>query len=115
MAQEIGTTFEALGSLLANLPEERVGACLDTAHAFGAGYDLRGVEGVHQILTAFEEHVGIARLGAMHLNDSKETWFAPRPPQPHWIGQTWGGDFLGVNPQSALAPRPSRPARDPSC
>lgn len=71
MAQEIGTTFEALGSLLANLPEERVGACLDTAHAFGAGYDLRGVEGVHQILTAFEEHVGIARLGAMHLNDSK--------------------------------------------
>ncbi len=71
MGQEIGTRFEALGSLVKSFPEERVGACLDTAHAFGAGYDLRGPEGVHKIVTLFDASVGLSRLCAMHLNDSK--------------------------------------------
>lgn len=71
MGQEIGSTFGGLGYLLGKLPSERVGACLDTAHAFGAGYDLRGEEGVFQIMTEFEKHVGLSRLEAMHLNDSK--------------------------------------------
>ena len=71
MGQEIGTRFEALGSLVKSFPEERVGACLDTAHAFGAGYDLRGREGVHKIVTLFDACVGLSRLCAMHLNDSK--------------------------------------------
>lgn len=69
--QEIGSSFEAIAALLANLPEEKAGACLDTCHAFGAGYDLRGEAGVHQILTAFDRTVGLARLGAIHMNDSK--------------------------------------------
>lgn len=71
MGQEIGTSFEALGALVKSFPEDRLGACLDTAHAFGAGYDLKGSEGVQKVLTAFDEHVGLSRLGAMHLNDSK--------------------------------------------
>lgn len=71
MGQEIGSCFEELGSLIRSFPEERVGACLDTAHAFGAGYDLRGTDGVRKIMTAFDDHVGLSRLCAMHLNDSK--------------------------------------------
>jgi len=69
--QEVGSSFEAISALLRSLPEGRVGACLDTCHAFGAGYDVRGEAGVHQVLTAFDRIVGLELLGAMHLNDSK--------------------------------------------
>jgi deoxyribonuclease-4 len=71
MGQEIGSTFEALAVLLGNLPGDRVGACLDTAHAFGAGYDVRGEAGIREVLTAFDRSVGLKNLYAMHLNDSK--------------------------------------------
>lgn len=71
MGQEIGSSFEAVAALLASLPEGRAGACLDTAHAFGAGYDIRGSKGVWEILTAFDKAVGLENLHAMHLNDSK--------------------------------------------
>jgi deoxyribonuclease-4 len=69
--QEIGTSFEAISALLRNLPEGRTGACLDTCHAFGAGYDLRGGEGVESVLKTFDKAIGLDRLFAMHLNDSK--------------------------------------------
>ena len=69
--QELGSSFEAVSALLRSLPEERAGACLDTCHAFAAGYDLRDAKGVHQVLTLFDKVVGLHRLGAVHLNDSK--------------------------------------------
>jgi deoxyribonuclease-4 len=69
--QEIGSSFEAIAALLRSLPAGRAGACLDTCHAFGAGYDFRGEAGVHQVLTAFDTVVGLSLLGAIHLNDSK--------------------------------------------
>lgn len=69
--QEIGSSFEAIGALLGNLPLKKAGACLDTCHAFGAGYDIRGQSGVAQILTDFDGNVGLARLCAIHMNDSK--------------------------------------------
>ena len=69
--QEVGHSFEAIAALLRNLPEGRAGACLDTCHAFGAGYDLRGPKGVEDILTMFDRVVGLHHLCAMHLNDSK--------------------------------------------
>jgi len=71
MGQEIGSSFEALSVLLDSLPPGRVGACLDTAHAFGAGYDVRGEKGVWEVLTKFDKTVGLKNLFAMHLNDSK--------------------------------------------
>lgn len=71
--QEIGSSFEAIAALLQNLPEGRAGACLDTCHAFGAGYDIRGADGVRNILTRFDNAVGLRRLHAIHLNDSKGT------------------------------------------
>ncbi len=69
--QEIGSSFEALAALLQSLPSDRAGACLDTCHAFGAGYDIRGQAGVRNVLTAFDRTVGLDRLHAVHLNDSK--------------------------------------------
>ncbi len=73
MGREIGYTFEALGALVRSFPESQVGACLDTAHAFAAGYDWTEPDGVRKILTYFDRHVGLSRLGAMHLNDAKGT------------------------------------------
>lgn len=69
--QEIGYRFETIGALLRELPEERVGACFDTCHAFAAGYDLRSEEDVSRALSEFDEFVGVHRLHVVHLNDSK--------------------------------------------
>lgn len=67
----IGATFEEMADLLSRIPasqRQRVGVCLDTAHIFAAGYDLVGdYDGVW---ARFDAHIGYARLGLMHLNDS---------------------------------------------
>jgi len=45
--------------------------CVDTAHAFAAGYDLSTVEGVNETVSEFDEVVGLDKLACIHLNDSK--------------------------------------------
>ncbi|HET91601.1 MAG TPA: deoxyribonuclease IV [Chloroflexi bacterium] len=68
----LGYCFEQLGWLLARTPEgQRLGVCLDTCHAFGAGYDLRTPEGYAAAMDTFDRIVGLERLKAIHLNDSK--------------------------------------------
>ena len=49
----------------------RVGFCLDTAHLWGAGYDLRSADAVEALLDAFGERLGLERLVMVHLNDSR--------------------------------------------
>jgi len=68
----LGYRFEQLGWLLAHTPRgERLGICLDTCHAFVAGYNLAQQRGYDQLLAELERHVGLARLEAFHLNDSR--------------------------------------------
>lgn len=68
----LGATFDELAMVLDALHgHPRVGVCLDTAHLFAAGWDLRTEEGVDQVVRAFHERVGLARLRLVHLNDSK--------------------------------------------
>lgn len=66
---EIGGTFEQVAALIdAAGGGARLGVCLDTCHVFAAGYDLAGdLDGV---LAAFDRTIGLARLRAVHLNDS---------------------------------------------
>jgi deoxyribonuclease-4 len=67
-----------LGSKLAQLARivalvdapERVGVCLDTCHAFAAGYDLRTDDGYAAFVDEVEATIGLARVAALHLNDS---------------------------------------------
>jgi len=69
----LGSTFEEMAELLARIPAEqqsRVGVCLDTAHVFAAGYDLASV--FDDVMTRFDDVIGLGRLGLFHLNDSKE-------------------------------------------
>jgi deoxyribonuclease-4 len=68
----VGSTFEELGEILEQLePRKRFGVCLDTCHAFAAGYDLRGRDEVDDVIAAFDKYVGIKELRIVHLNDSK--------------------------------------------
>lgn len=50
---------------------DRVFVCLDTAHAFANGYDLRTAEGIDSAITAFDELIGLDRLTLVHANDSR--------------------------------------------
>jgi deoxyribonuclease-4 len=68
----LGATFEDMAALLALLPSDvarRVGVCLDTAHLVAAGYDL--VRRYESVWEEFDQAIGFARLGLLHLNDSK--------------------------------------------
>jgi deoxyribonuclease-4 len=68
----LGYTFEHLRAMIGGVQApERLGVCFDTAHAFAAGYELRSREGFATTWTAFDEVLGLERLKALHLNDSK--------------------------------------------
>jgi len=68
----VGGSFEGLAAILEDIPEgfrHRVGVCVDTCHAWAAGYDLVGdYEGVW---AAFADILGWQRLGLIHMNDSR--------------------------------------------
>ena len=69
----LGTTFEQLASIMARMNDHRrVGVCLDTCHLLAAGYDLTTEEGYRSTFAQFERLVGVERLKAFHLNDSKK-------------------------------------------
>lgn len=68
----MGTTFSELGAIIGSLLDaSRVGVCLDTCHAFAAGYELRTCEGLAETLKTLDREVGLERLKVIHLNDSK--------------------------------------------
>jgi deoxyribonuclease IV len=68
----LGRSFEQLAAILEGLRENaRVGVCLDTCHLFAAGYDIRTRETYGKTLAACAGLVGIDRVRAFHLNDSR--------------------------------------------
>jgi deoxyribonuclease-4 len=69
----IGMRFAELKAILGQTPELPIGMCLDTAHAFEAGYDLRTPTGLEQMLADLDSTVGLARVPVIHVNDSKTT------------------------------------------
>ena len=68
----LGYTFEQLALMLEPVDRPgRVGVCIDTCHAFAAGYDLASAEGFERTFAEFEEKIGFEYLRGMHLNDAK--------------------------------------------
>jgi len=68
----MGTRFEEMAYIIEKVGENRLlGVCFDTCHAFAAGYDLRGYDGCEEVLKRFDETIGLDKLKAIHLNDSK--------------------------------------------
>jgi apurinic endonuclease APN1 len=70
--KNIGYKFEHLKSIIDKVNNKaRVGVCIDTCHAFAAGYDIRTYKGCDKVFADFERIVGFQYLKGMHLNDSK--------------------------------------------
>ncbi|MEY2539458.1 MAG: deoxyribonuclease [Verrucomicrobiota bacterium] len=68
----LGHRFEQIAHILGRVREpERLCVCLDTAHVFAAGYDITTTAGVRKMFRQFDETIGLDRLAALHLNDSK--------------------------------------------
>jgi len=68
----VGSNFEQLGEIFKQLkPVKKFGVCLDTCHAFVAGYDLRTEDDVKKTFSEFDKHVGISNLKILHLNDAR--------------------------------------------
>jgi deoxyribonuclease-4 len=70
--ETLGSRFEQIGSLLDRLGRDpRLGLCVDTAHTFASGYDIRTADGLAQVLDEIDRYIGLARLLIIHANDSK--------------------------------------------
>ena len=67
----IGSKFEELRAILDACPDLPIGVCLDTAHTFAAGWDIRTADGLESALRHIEGTVGLARVLVIHVNDSK--------------------------------------------
>lgn len=67
----LGASMEELAEILSRVNNDRLALCLDTCHAFAAGYDLSSAAGYHQLIERIDTLVGIDKLQLFHLNDSK--------------------------------------------
>lgn len=84
---ELGAMFAELGTVLNNIKDKkRVGVCIDTCHAFAAGYDLTTPQGLEKTLKELDREVGLERVALIHLNDSKFPLGSRRDRHEH-IGQ----------------------------
>lgn len=82
---EIGKSFEELQSIIERVElSDKIGVCLDTCHVFDAGYDI--VNDLDGVLEHFDKIIGINRLRALHLNDSKNP-FASHKDRHEKIGE----------------------------
>ena len=71
MGQHIGAKFDELADILKAVDSTRLKICLDTQHAFAAGYDLTDFEGIQAMLDELDAGPGGANVVAGHANDSK--------------------------------------------
>lgn len=69
----VGFAFYQLKSIIEQVEDKsRIGVCIDTCHAFSAGYDLRTQESCENVFQEFDKEIGFEFLKGMHLNDSKK-------------------------------------------
>ena len=69
----MGHTFDEIKTIIDHVEDKsRVGVCIDTCHAFTAGYELNTLEGYSKTWKLFDEIIGFDYLKGMHLNDSKK-------------------------------------------
>ncbi|WLI77779.1 deoxyribonuclease IV [Kosakonia sp. H02] len=83
----LGFRFEHLAAIIDGVEDKsRVGVCIDTCHAFAAGYDLRSEQATAETFAEFDRVVGFNYLRGMHLNDAKSA-YASRVDRHHSLGE----------------------------
>ncbi len=87
----VGSKFAEIGSIVDRIASSRVGVCLDTCHAFAAGYDLHTDTGTQKCYDEFDSSIGIGKLKLVHLNDA-------RHPLGSGLDRHWhiGKGFIGM-------------------
>lgn len=84
--QLCGGTLEELGRFIKSVDHPQLGVCLDTAHAWAAGYEINSQSGVDAFLAEAHEHIGLDRILMFHFNDTQVALGANR--DRHWhIGE----------------------------
>ena len=96
---EVGGRFEELKAIIDGVGSEKIGVCMDTCHVYDAGYDI--VNDLDGVLAEFDRIIGLDRLCALHLNDSKNP-FASHKDRHECIGQ----GSLGVSAFSKIVNHP---------
>jgi len=87
----MGDTFEELASFLKGAERgSEIGICFDTQHAFGSGYDFRTAKQLDEMVKHFDQTIGLDRLVASHLNDSKVEFDSHKDRHEH-IGEGYIG------------------------
>jgi deoxyribonuclease IV len=71
MGSAVGARLEEVGEILAGLRNIPVGACLDTAHLFAAGYDIKTERGLASTIGQIESSISLENVPVFHVNDSK--------------------------------------------
>jgi deoxyribonuclease-4 len=71
MGGSVGSTFVELAAIMETAASARLKVCLDTEHAYAAGYDVATGDGLKKTLAEFDREVGLTHLVAVHANDSK--------------------------------------------
>ena len=97
---EIGGRFEELKAIMDAVGSDHVGVCLDTCHVYDGGYDI--VSDLDGVLDEFDRIVGLDRLKALHLNDSKNP-FSSHKDRHECIGK----GSLGLDTFVAIVNHPS--------
>ena len=96
---EVGGRFEELKAIIDAVGSDHVGVCMDTCHVYDAGYDI--VNDLDGVLAEFDRVVGLDRLKALHINDSKNP-FASHKDRHECIGQ----GSLGVSTFAKIVNHP---------
>ena len=97
---EIGRNFEEIRAIIDKTElNEKVGVCLDSCHVYDAGYDL--VENLDKVLDEFDSIIGIDRLCALHINDSKNP-FESHKDRHEKIGE----GYIGVDAMERIINHP---------
>ncbi len=97
---EIGGSFQELKMILDGVGSDRVGVCMDTCHIYDAGYDI--VNDLDGVLSEFDRVIGLDRLLALHLNDSKNP-FGSHKDRHACIGE----GSLGIDTFRAIVNHPA--------
>ncbi len=87
----LGHTFEQIKTIIDHVEDKsRVGVCIDTCHAYSAGYEIKTAEGFKKTFDHFDKIIGFEYLKGMHINDTKKE-YASRVDRHEILGE----GFLG--------------------